>query len=144
MFRRPPRSTRTDPLFPDTTLFRSDSALDLEIMFALGYRYEQRHIGAFYDDNEPALDWVFVDPVTDKWVSTHPRDFTSSLDDVRALIDPADEWELTTLYGVARAAVGLNRDHQTGWPGYGEHEGGDPVRALLSAALKARSPSHEG
>src|SRR3546814_3756137 len=107
-------------------------------MFALGYRYEQRHIGAFYDDNEPALDWVFVDPVTDKWVSTHPRDFTSSLDDVRALIDPADEWELTTLYGVARAAVGLNRDHQTGWPGYGEHEGGDPVRALLSAALKAR------
>src|SRR3546814_5180449 len=23
MFRRPPRSTRTDPLFPDTTLFRS-------------------------------------------------------------------------------------------------------------------------
>src|SRR3546814_20657754 len=95
-----------DTLVSYTTLFRSaslierieksevaDSALDREIMFALGYRYEQRHIGAFYDDNEPALDWVFVDPVTDKCVSTHPRDFTSSLDDVRALIDPADEWE---------------------------------------------------
>src|SRR3546814_19407722 len=26
MIRRPPRSTRTDPLFPYTTLFRSDSA----------------------------------------------------------------------------------------------------------------------
>src|SRR3546814_3755025 len=26
MIRRPPRSTRTDTLFPDTTLFRSDSA----------------------------------------------------------------------------------------------------------------------
>src|SRR3546814_20267515 len=24
MIRRPPKSTRTDPLFPDTTLFRSD------------------------------------------------------------------------------------------------------------------------
>lgn len=66
---------------------------------------------------------------------------TASMDAVRTLIDPADEWELTTLYGVARAAVGLNRDHQTAWPGYGEHKGGDPVRALLSAALKARNPS---
>src|SRR3546814_4715610 len=27
MIRRPPRSTRTDTLFPDTTLFRSDLAL---------------------------------------------------------------------------------------------------------------------
>src|SRR3546814_3739348 len=27
MIRRPPRSTRTDTLFPDTTLFRSDAAL---------------------------------------------------------------------------------------------------------------------
>ncbi len=72
-----------------------------------------------------------------------PR-YTASMDAVRSLIDPNDEWELTTLYGVARATVGLNRDHQTSWPGYGEHKGGDPVRALLSAALKARNPSHEG
>src|SRR3546814_2165054 len=28
MIRRPPRSTRTDTLFPYTTLFRSDTALD--------------------------------------------------------------------------------------------------------------------
>src|SRR3546814_5915709 len=27
MLRRPPRSTRTDPLFPDTTLFRSGSCV---------------------------------------------------------------------------------------------------------------------
>ncbi|AVA13838.1 hypothetical protein [Sphingopyxis sp. MG] len=73
-----------------------------------------------------------------------PVKFTASMDAVRSLIDPNDEWELTTLYGVARATVGLNRDHQTSWPGYGEHQGGDPVRALLSAALKARNPSHEG
>src|SRR3546814_20279206 len=28
MIRRPPRSTRTDPLFPYTTLFRSETAFD--------------------------------------------------------------------------------------------------------------------
>src|SRR3546814_9550544 len=30
MTRRPPRSTRTDTLYPYTTLFRSDAAFDLE------------------------------------------------------------------------------------------------------------------
>src|SRR3546814_14638451 len=34
MIRRPPRSTRTDALFPDTTLFRSDH---LELVFSNGY-----------------------------------------------------------------------------------------------------------
>src|SRR3546814_16455013 len=37
MLRRPPRSTRTDPLFPDTTLFRSASAIS-----ALGLAGERR------------------------------------------------------------------------------------------------------
>ena len=64
--------------------------------------------------------------------------YTGSVDAVRTLIDSADEWELTTLYGVARAAVGLNRDQKTHWTGYGEHLGGDPVLALLAAALRAR------
>ena len=63
---------------------------------------------------------------------------TASLDVTRTLIDPADEWELSTMYTIARATVGLNRDHQTSWPGYGSHEGCDPVLALLAAALRAR------
>src|SRR3546814_10730570 len=45
MIRRPPRSTRTDTLFPDTTLFRSDDAgggeaavhLDAELGQLLGH-----------------------------------------------------------------------------------------------------------
>src|SRR3546814_16277107 len=37
MLRRPPRSTRTDTLFPDTTLFRSDEATLLDIAGALLY-----------------------------------------------------------------------------------------------------------
>src|SRR3546814_11096536 len=32
MIRRPPRSTRTDTLFPYTTLFRSDVALDAPVV----------------------------------------------------------------------------------------------------------------
>src|SRR3546814_948414 len=34
MIRRPPRSTRTDTLFPYTTLFRSDGADELETLVA--------------------------------------------------------------------------------------------------------------
>src|SRR3546814_6033839 len=34
MIRRPPRSTRTDTLFPYTTLFRSGSAKDATIVFS--------------------------------------------------------------------------------------------------------------
>jgi hypothetical protein len=63
--------------------------------------------------------------------------YTASLDAVRTLIDPADEWELSTMYCIARATVGLNRDHQTSWPGNGEHQACDPVLALLAAALRA-------
>ncbi len=65
--------------------------------------------------------------------------YTKSLDDVRTLIDPADEWEVSTIYNIARAGVGLNRDHQTSWPGHGENAAADPVLALLAAALKARA-----
>src|SRR3546814_7711208 len=36
MIRRPPRSTRTDTLFPYTTLFRSDAAIDDELVRRLG------------------------------------------------------------------------------------------------------------
>src|SRR3546814_13890282 len=32
MIRRPPRSTRTDTLFPDTTLFRSSEGLDRQVL----------------------------------------------------------------------------------------------------------------
>src|SRR3546814_1193449 len=40
MMRRPPRSTRTDTLFPDTTLFRSlssSAALEVAVALALGF-----------------------------------------------------------------------------------------------------------
>src|SRR3546814_16652986 len=44
MKRRPPRSTRTDTLFPDTTLFRSAviSTADCDPLRDDGFRYAQR------------------------------------------------------------------------------------------------------
>src|SRR3546814_14390466 len=38
MIRRPPRSTRTDTLFPYTTLFRSASELGVSVGSAVGYQ----------------------------------------------------------------------------------------------------------
>src|SRR3546814_14707166 len=54
MIRRPPRSTRTDTLFPYTTLFRSD---DREIP-AIQYRPK----GASASNKGPALVWVHGGP----------------------------------------------------------------------------------
>lgn len=51
------------------------------------------------------------------------------------LVPDGSEWELTTLYGVARAAVDLNSDEG---PSYGSNECGSPALALAAAALKAR------
>src|SRR3546814_12956193 len=42
MIRRPPRSTRTDTLFPYTTLFRSQPITDLELIDAPAKRAEPR------------------------------------------------------------------------------------------------------
>src|SRR3546814_4046508 len=49
MIRRPPRSTRTDTLFPDTTLFRSryDGSIDQQLTQLLDYMLEQLP-GGFY------------------------------------------------------------------------------------------------
>src|SRR3546814_20294045 len=44
MIRRPPRSTRTDPLFPYTTLFRSQSGALLELQGARPDRPDPRDI----------------------------------------------------------------------------------------------------
>src|SRR3546814_2477645 len=43
MIRRPPRSTRTDTLFPYTTLFRSIGRHDIRRGIQVGYGFEERH-----------------------------------------------------------------------------------------------------
>src|SRR3546814_15073353 len=44
MIRRPPRSTRTDTLFPYTTLFRSGALQHVRPCLHLGWRSRCRHI----------------------------------------------------------------------------------------------------
>src|SRR3546814_18799217 len=57
MIRRPPRSTRTDTLFPYTTLFRS---LDDKFLFAAEFAGEEHHLPTYLaqgsDDLEQLLD----------------------------------------------------------------------------------------
>lgn len=67
-----------------------------------------------------------------------PR-FTASMDAVLSLVDKGDEWSISTLYCIARAEVGINRNQQTSWTGYGEHAGCNPVLAFLAASLRARA-----
>src|SRR3546814_12069247 len=46
MKRRPPRSTRTDTLFPYTTLFRSTNVSPSEAKARISIRFNDRHSGA--------------------------------------------------------------------------------------------------
>lgn len=62
--------------------------------------------------------------------------FTASIDAALTLVPEGVEWELTTIYGEARAEVGLNNTngmHETGR----RKDGNIPI-ALCIAALKAR------
>src|SRR3546814_18827072 len=45
MLRRPPRSTRTDTLFPYTTLLRSVRGYTVELLREIGYRVLEAHDG---------------------------------------------------------------------------------------------------
>src|SRR3546814_16055501 len=48
MIRRPPRSTRTDTLFPYTTLFRSHQDLARELAVGAGGAHDERHAQALF------------------------------------------------------------------------------------------------
>src|SRR3546814_19966338 len=51
MIRRPPRSTRTDTLFPYTTLFRSDPEIGYTVMQAIfDHAEDVRSLGVQFED----------------------------------------------------------------------------------------------
>src|SRR3546814_3902681 len=53
MIRRPPRSTRTDTLFPYTTLFRSERDAAAAAPLAAGFRPRRRQLGRRMADIDP-------------------------------------------------------------------------------------------
>src|SRR3546814_17313674 len=63
MIRRPPRSTRTDTLFPYTTLFRSISALERHVMSGHKVHADDTPIGVLAPGNgktKTARLWTYV------------------------------------------------------------------------------------
>src|SRR3546814_12083066 len=64
MIRRPPRSTRTDTLFPYTTLFRSKGRAGMAWDFETEPAFQQEldWIGAFMREEVEPLDHVLGDP----------------------------------------------------------------------------------
>jgi hypothetical protein len=71
-----------------------DRELDAEIM-AVQHFQDDRYIGG-KTGNPPSMrarhDRVWVSRATDEWVSTHPKDFTSSLDAAIALVPEGHTW----------------------------------------------------
>lgn len=63
-------------------------------------------------------------------------DVTGSIDAAMALVPEGLEMELTNLYGVARAVVGLNLNQG---PFFGSNECGNIASAVAAAALRAHA-----
>ena len=66
--------------------------------------------------------------------------YTASLNAAVTLIGDGVEWDMTTLYGVARASVGLNLNKG---PHYGKHYGALVPMTICAAALRARAALKE-
>src|SRR3546814_15239759 len=92
MIRRPPRSTRTDTLFPYTTLFRSYEWRNVSAFVRLGWRERAWHAAQyFFDDRAPRAwnQWAEVVSRTPRkpfFVGDLPHAWVAS-DFVRAALD---------------------------------------------------------
>lgn len=120
-----------------------DPDLDNAIMAAFFGR-EERFIGARYEDGLKALDLVWVDPATDKWVSTSAREFTRSIDAAVTLVP--DGWFWRVGHGTLHAGwAHLNRVHPDQCDYEDEHSAraDTPPLALCAAALRAAATPRE-
>src|SRR3546814_11622782 len=109
MIRRPPRSTRTDTLFPYTTLFRSVSESVLNridqpmVGDRLKFRAAQKQLSGFIEGWKPYLDLVgrlhpvfkLHGTVTGRLSCEHPNLQQVPRDPrIRTLITAPDGWEI--------------------------------------------------
>lgn len=125
-----------------------DRALD-EAVMAVFYVRDKRHIGVTegWDDEPdsylPVKSDVWVDPATDKWVSTHAHPFTASLDAAVALVErvlPGWVWHASSDGPHARVQdrPGLLFARQVF-----EGKGSTPAAALVLALLRAVQAQRE-
>src|SRR3546814_16284726 len=93
MIRRPPRSTRTDTLFPYTTLFRSAEVDDSVIRAIASPRQQKLNQGAVYTDYGGQIDKTLPNVVTraasDLGVTIGSIGFFPALDVVRQALPMA-------------------------------------------------------
>ncbi len=110
----------------------ADRDIDAAVM-ALFFTRDSRFIGSRWaDDDEPALDDVWVNPLTDKWVSTSPREFTRSIDEILRTLQeflPETTWMMDAQVELpARAIVRHGSEFKA-------RSAPTPARALLTAFL---------
>src|SRR3546814_4146829 len=74
MIRRPPRSTRTDTLFPYTTLFRSDSLPGL-----CGHDPTGQHTVRADRDSQKGEPWLGLAGLIPRWPDARSEEHTSEL-----------------------------------------------------------------
>src|SRR3546814_7429684 len=80
MIRRPPRSTRTDTLFPYTTLFRSVSAVQAKLRVQLqAMQKKQRYEEEEDDNNDEEADNEDEEDDNDDKKNTRSEEHTSEL-----------------------------------------------------------------
>src|SRR3546814_19587836 len=105
MIRRPPRSTRTDTLFPYTTLFRS---------LRLGRQRIRNDDAQFFDEDIDAARWIFNTTLLDADLGVARQFDTYRTDDVDV---PVDQDQRTYTFGrlawdwAARPRIGFRVGH---------------------------------
>src|SRR3546814_6447869 len=60
MIRRPPRSTRTDTLFPYTTLFRSRRGVPVRLPASLRQQGDEPDLRAAHERNDGVLERIYI------------------------------------------------------------------------------------
>src|SRR3546814_16198591 len=106
MIRRPPRSTRTEPLFPYTTLFRSDVAITgIATYYDLDSagRAENVHISMFGAGDVPRRLFAAERALTGKMVDEAA--IAAAAEGAREEVDPPEDMHASADY--RRALVGI-------------------------------------
>src|SRR3546814_14169504 len=119
MIRRPPRSTRTDTLFPYTTLFRSAGLPKAELHLHIEGSLEPEMMFALAERNGVALPYADVETLRAAYRFTSLQDFLDLYyQGMSVLLTEQDFYDLTLAYlrrvaqdNVDRKSTRLNSSH---------------------------------